>query len=252
MTLRLGAFALLLTLLARPVAACPPPSESLLFHSCWGEARLALALLPEDLPLTAPGAGVLRLAVTGAYTATDSRAEGRPKPVGLFLRQGEVVNRNLGRMDGVLVVDPADGQPGFHHRRRVALPGRSYDLTELDQRRAFIAAAAERGLSVMQSHLLIAGGVFDVHPQEGAPAFVRRLLFADGDGFGVWQTRGAATLYEAARAVYEALAPRMVMNLDMGSYDFCRRVEAGRETSCGSLAPDQTGKLSNLVVLTLE
>ena len=44
----------------------------------------------------------------------------------------------------------------------------------------------------------------------------------------------------------------MVMNLDMGSYDFCRRTEAGRETSCGSLAPGQTGKLSNLVVLTLE
>ncbi len=252
MILRLGALALLPTLLARPAAACPPASESLLFHSCWGEARLALALLPEDLPLPAPGPGALRLVVTGAYTATDSRAEGRPKPVGLFLRRGEVVNPNLARMDGVLVVDPADGAPEFHHRERVALEGRTYDLRELDERRAFIAAAAERGLSVMQSHLLIAGGVFDVHPQEDAPAFVRRLLFADGDGFGVWQTPGAATLYEAAAALDTALGPRMVMNLDMGSYDFCRRVEGGVETSCGSVAPEGTGKLSNLLVLTLE
>ncbi len=252
MILRLAAIALLTTLLARPALACPERSDSLLFHSCWGEARAALALLPEDLPLPAPEPGTRRLVVTGAYTATDTRDEGRPKPVGLFLRRGELVNRNLGRMDGVLVIDPASGQPGFHHRERVALEGRTYDLRDLDGRHAFIDAARGRGLSVMQTHLLIASGVFDVHPQEGAPAFVRRLLFADGDSFGVWQTPGAATLYEAAAELDAALGPRMVMNLDMGSYDFCRRAEGGVESSCGSVAPEGTGKLSNLLVLTLE
>ena len=252
MILRLAALALLTTLLARPAVACPPASEAMLFHSCWGEARIALALLPEDLPLPAPGPGARRLVVTGAYTASDSRAEGRPKPVGLFLRRGELVNPNLARMDGVLVVDPADGQPGFHHRERVALAERTYDLRDLDQRRAFIEAARHRALSVMQSHLLIADGVFDVHPQEDAPAFVRRLLFADGDGFGVWQTLGAATLYEAAAELDAALGPRMVMNLDMGSYNFCRRTADGVETSCGSVAPEGTAKLSNLIVLTLD
>ena len=252
MTLRLGALALLLIFAARTAEACPPRSESLMFHSCWGEARAALALLPEDLPLAAPEPGTLRLVVTGAYTATDSRAEGKPKPVGLFIRGGEVVNPNLGRMDGVLVIDSTDGEPEFHHRERVALEGRTYDLRDLDQRRAFIDAASARGLSVMQSHLLIASGVFDVHPQEDAPAFVRRMLFADGDGFGIWQTEAAATLYEAAAELDAALGPRMVMNLDMGSYDFCRRAENGTEVSCGSVAPEGTGKLSNLLLLSLE
>ncbi len=252
MILRLGALVLLTTLLARPAEACPEPSGSLLFHSCWGEARAALVLLPEDMPLPAPGDAALRLVVTGAYTATDTRPEGRPKPVGLFLRRGEVANRNLGRMDGVLVIDPADGRPAFHHRERTPLAGRTYDLRDVDERHAFIEAAGRRGLSVMQSHLLVADGVLDVHPVQDAPAVVRRLLFADADGFGVWQTPAAATLHEAAAALDAVLAPRMVMNLDMGSYDFCRRAEGGTESSCGSLAPVATGKLSNLLVLTLE
>lgn len=251
MSLRLAALALLLTLAARPGAACPEPGGGLLFHSCWGGARLDLLLLPEDLPLPEPRAEGLRLIVTGAYTGTETRGEGGPNPVGLFLRGGEVVNRNLARMDGILIVDPESGQPGFHHRARVRLAGRAYDLREFDQRSAFIDAAAERGLSVMQSHLLVDGGVSDVRPREDAPAHVRRVLFSDAEGYGVWQAPWAMTLHEATLAVTEALAPEMAMNLDMGSYDFCRRAEAGAETVCGTLAPEGTGKLSNLLMLTL-
>lgn len=251
MILRLAALALFATLAAWPAAACPQPGEGLLFHSCWSEARLEILLLPEDLPLPEPPAEGVRLVVTGAYTGTDTRAEGLPNPVGLFLRRGEAVNRNLGRMDGVLVVDPSDGRPEFHHREAVTLDGREYDLRAIDQRDAFIHAAAERGLSVMQSHLLINDGELDVAPQDGAPVYLRRFLFRDAYGFGVWQSPVPMTLYDAAKAVAEALAPEMVMNLDMGSYDFCRRAEAGVETRCGGVASEGMGKLSNLLVLSL-
>jgi hypothetical protein len=252
MSLRLAALALLLTLVARPAVACPEPGDGFLFHSCWGEGRAELLLLPEDLPLPAPPAEGLRLVVTGAYTGADKREEEKPNPVGLFLREGEVVNRNLARMDGILVLDPTTGQPELHHRARVELGGRRYDLRELDQRHAFIDIASAQGLSVMQSHLLIAGGEIDVAPQEGAPVYVRRMLFSDAEGFGVWQTPGAMTLHDATQAAAEALAPDMLMNLDMGSYDFCRRAKAGAETDCGTLAPEGAAKLSNLLVLMLE
>lgn len=252
MILRLAALTLLFSLAARVAVACPGPGEGVLFHSCWGEARLDIALVPEELPLPAPPAEGLRLVVTGAYTATDTRAEGRPKPVGLFLSRGEVVNRNLGRMDGLLLVDPEDGRPRFLRRDRLELDRRRYDLADLEERRAFIEAAVARGLSVLQSHLLVDGGRPDVAPLEGAPAFVRRLLFADAHGFGVWQSAAPMTLHDATVAIMAQLAPRMAMNLDMGSYDYCRRAEAGVETSCGGLAPGAAAKLSNLVVLTLE
>ena len=248
----LAGLALLATLAAAPAAACPPPSDKLLFHSCWGQGRLAVYLLPEDLPLPEAAATGRRLVVTGAYTARDSRGDGLAKPVGLFVHGGAVINPNLGRMDGVLLVDPENGQPELQHRARLALGGRGYDLIALDQRRAFLAEASAHGLSVLQSHLLIVDGEVDVRPQEDAPVFVRRMLFVDDEGFGLYQTRWPETLHGAARQLAEALAPRMALNLDMGSYDYCQRAEEGAEASCGRLDRDDTGKLSNLLVLTVE
>ena len=251
MMLRLAAF-LIAALISGPAAACPPPSDKLLFHSCWGQGRLAVVLLPEDLPLPEAAAEGRRLVVTGSYTARDRRGDGLPKPVGLFVRGGAVINPNLGHMDGILLVDPANGQPELQHRARLALGGRDYDLTALDQRRAFLAEASAHGLSVIQSHLLIVDGEVDVRPQEDAPVFIRRMLFVDDEGFGLYQTRWPKSLHDAARQLAEALAPRMALNLDMGSYDYCQRAKAGTETSCGRLDRGDTGKLSNLLVLTLE
>jgi hypothetical protein len=224
----------------------------LLFHSCWGQGRVAVILVPEDLPLPEAAPQGLRLVVTGVYTAQDSRAEGLPKPVGLFVNRGTVINPNLGRMDGVLFVDPTNGQFELQHRKRLSLAGSHYDLTDLEQRRAFIAQASDLGLSVAQSHLLIVDGHVDVRPQEDAPAFVRRMLFTDNTGFGIYQTRRSRSLYDAATQLAKALTPRMALNLDMGSYDYCHRSEHGAENSCGGLDRDDTGKLSNLMVLTLD
>ncbi len=122
----------------------------------------------------------------------------------------------------------------------------------LDQRRAYVAEASAHGLSVLQSHLLIVDGRVDVRPQEDAPVFIRRMLFIDDEGFGLYQTRWPKSLHDAAQQLAEALAPRMALNLDMGSYDYCLRAEDGADTGCGGLDRDDTGKLSNLLVLTLE
>ena len=253
MTRGLAALAALafLCVTASHARACPPPSQEVLFHSCWGQARLAVALLPEDQPLAPPPATGWRLAVTGAYTATDTRAGGLPKPVGLFVHRGRVINPNLGRMDGVLISSPAGGPPELHHRTKLTLGGKVYDVAELAQRRAFLAAAAAGGVSVLQSHLLIVDGKIDVMPQDAAPVFVRRLLFTDGEGFGIYQTAGAETLRGAAERLARSLSPRMAMNLDMGSYDFCLRGEGGTEATCGFLGRTDTAKLSNLLLLSL-
>jgi len=244
--------AFLVTLGAAPAAACPLPSDTLLFHNCWGQGRLAVLLLPEDLPLPEAAPQGRRLVVTGAYTARDSRGDELAKPVGLFVHGGAVINPNLGRMDGVLLVDPADGAPELHHRERLALGGRDYDLTVLSQRRAFVAEASAHGLSVLQSHLLIVDGRVDVRQRDDAPVYVRRMLFVDDEGFGLYQTRWPVTLHDAARQLGQALGPRMALNLDMGSYDYCQRAEDGAEAGCGRLDRDDTGKLSNLLVLTRE
>jgi hypothetical protein len=155
-------------------------------------------------------------------------------------------------MDGVLIVGPGPGTPGLYHRTRVPLSGRVYDLTQLGERRDFTAAASTARLSVLQSHLLIVNGKVDVRPQDEAPVFVRRMFFVTAEGFGVYQPGGAMTLRAAAEHLAGELAPAMALNLDMGSYDYCRTSAVGAETGCGILGPNDTEKLSNLLMLMVE
>jgi len=231
-------------------ATCPEPSPELLFHSCWAGSRAAVMLLPEDLPVPPPPAKGRRLVVTGGYTGKDSRTQGLPNPVGLFVHGGAVVNTDMARMDGVLVIDPSDGGLRLNHRAAARLDGEVYDLTDLASRRGFLASAASQGASVLQSHLVVVGGLVDVRPQEGAPLFVRRLLFTDSAGFGLFQTQTPETLHDAAALLVDRLGARMALNLDMGSYDYCLSAVDGVERTCGFLAREDTGKLSNLLVLT--
>lgn len=220
---------------------CAIQNDELIFTNCKGGA-VELRLLPEDEGPTPNSA----LDVTGAYTATDRREEGRPKPVGLFVRGGEVISREYVRFDGVLTV--TDGAPTLHHRRRVDFSGQRYDLEDLDDRAMFLQRMAETGSDVLQSHLLIVDGAVDTALIEGAPRFRRRILFQMADGrFGVYDSSPRMlTLHEATREVAKNVAPKMALNLDMGSYDFCR---VG-DSLCGALGPQATGKLSNLLRFT--
>lgn len=245
------AAALGLALLAAPALACPEATDELIFHSCWGEARAELLLLPEDRPLPEPDEGG-HLIVTGTYTGREPREGGQPAPVGFYMRRGEVVNRNMSRMDGLMVVRPEGGTLNLHNRAAVPLGGRTYNLRRLDERHAFTDEASQQGLSVMQSHLLVIDGEPDVTDQPNAPRFRRRVLFTDEDGFGVFQTTGAVTLYDAVQRLEETLAPEMALNLDMGSYDFCVFARDGVERQCGILGRGQMEKLSNLVLLAID
>lgn len=233
-----------------PAQACPQPSPELLFHSCWGRSRAEVALLPEEALKPAPEQG-LRLTVTGAYTGKEPRDGGHPNPVGFFMDEGRVVNPNMTRMDGLLIIEPESGTLSLHDRSAVPLGGRTYNLRRVAPRRAFTEAAVERGLSVLQSHLLVIDGEPDVSDQEDAPRFRRRVLFTDADGYGIYQSIGAETLYDTTARLEQAFAPDMALNLDMGSYDFCLRAEEGVERRCGTLDRDGTEKLSNLLVFTL-
>jgi hypothetical protein len=60
------------------------------------------------------------------------------------------------------------------------------------------------------------------------------------------------TLHAAAEHLAAELAPKMALNLDMGSYDFCRSAVSGTEVSCGIRGVSDTEKLSNLLMLVAE
>ncbi|MEM8699786.1 MAG: hypothetical protein AAGF44_11470 [Pseudomonadota bacterium] len=234
-------------------SACPEKSERILFHSCWGEARASSLLLPEEGSALARAMDppVEQLIVTGGYTGKDAREEARPNPVGMFIHKGTVVNPTLARMDGVAILSP-EGTLSIQHRGDLSFQGIRFDLGALDQRQSFQRRAAKAGASVFQSHLLIVDGALDVRPRDGAPEAVRRLLFTDDRGFGIYQTEGAVTLYDAARAIEVEIAPAMALNLDMGSFDYCLAIRGGVAQNCGVLGRQATQKLSNLLVLQLE
>jgi hypothetical protein len=227
-----------------PAHACPAETERLLFHSCHGPATAELLLLPEEAQALAAPPGGESLTVTGGYTGTDTRADGHPNPVGLFVDNGRVVSPHLARMDGILVIG-AEGEPRIYQSTRVPLRDGTADLTDPDQRLDFADWASENGLSVLQSHLLIVDGRLDVRPQMDAPKARRRLLFTDRHGWGIYQTADAVTLFDAGFELRQRYQPSLAINLDMGSFDYCVATDGGVSTNCGVMAADQTGKLSN-------
>lgn len=215
-------------LLCSVSAASACTAEGVIFYD--NDPRVSIHVVPDDLPLD----DTRGITVTGAYTGTEQRAAGGALPVGFFLRDGEVINRNGSRMDGVLLID-ADGA---RITRRDAI-----GIDSAEGRQAFAEQAAGQGVSLLQSHLLVSEGELDIHPIDGAPRFTRRVLFQTGEGMGIWQSPQPLTLYAAAVAVERACAPDMAMNLDMGSFDYC--TSDGRY--CGLLR--ETDRLSNLLRL---
>jgi len=218
----------LATLLASASVAGACTADGILFFDA--NLRATLIVAPDDLPLS-DSRGIT---VTGAYTGTETRENGAPAPVGFFLRDGEIINRNGGPMDGVFLID----EDGARITRRDVLGIDSAEgRVEMSQR------AQAESISLLQSHLLISDGELDLREVEDAPRFTRRILIQTEDGIGIWQSAQPLTLYAAAVAVETACAPTMALNLDMGSYDYC--VSDGRY--CGIRR--DTDRLSNLLRL---
>lgn len=234
---------------AGAAAGGPPAGAGVIAGACPGPGAASLLLLPEDREAVGQGPDGA-VTVTGAYTATDRRDGDRPKPVGLFIHDGERVSLEFGRMDGILVIGP-DGAVRIAAAPSVPLAGTRHDLTTLRGRLAFARAAEAAGASVMQSHLLIRDGALDLRPVEDAPLAERRLLFQTEDrALGLWESEGRAlTLYEAAAELQRLHAPAMALNLDMGGHDFCLRIRDGEAVSCGRVALSELDRLSNLLRL---
>ncbi|WP_316014940.1 hypothetical protein [Roseobacter sp. HKCCA0434] len=211
-----------------PSAAFACSDDGVLFFDA--APRTSILVLPDDQPLS-DTAGIT---VTGAYTGTEQREGGGHLPVGFLLRDGEVINRNGARMDGVLLVE--EGRATITRRDEIG-------IDSAGGRSEMAARAAEEGLSLLQSHLLIDEGELDLRAVDGAPRFTRRVLFETEEGLGLWQSAQPLTLHAAAVALQRACAPDMALNLDMGSYDYC--VSDGRY--CGLLR--ETERLSNLIRL---
>ncbi len=217
----------------------------ILFSSCAGETTARLVLTGEHGVEPEPGIpGLHRVTVTGAYTSGEKR-----EPEGLFIVAGKAVDPVPQGWDGVAVID-ASGRLSLHYAKRVDMGDERWNLRNKRSRKAFAKTAAQRGWSAFQSHMLVIDGKNDTRPREGAPRFTRRLLYTLADGtIGLYETP-PMTLHGAATAIMDALSPVMAFNLDMGSYDYCRRDAGQRVEDCGTLLPSQTGKLSNLLVLS--
>lgn len=215
-----------------------------------GVAKARLLFLPEDLErLDAPVPdGERRVVVTGTYTSGDAK-----RPEGFTIRSGDATRPYPQGWDGLLIVD-REGKASIHDVSRVAYGGRVYDLRDRTSRRAFVAMAEARKLSVVQSHLLIRNSRLDLKRVERAKAARRRVLFQRADGrIGIYDSKPEVqTLYEAAVAVLDTAQPAMAINLDMGTYDFCEIKTEAETERCGALQrPHVKERLTNLLELSI-
>lgn len=218
-----------------------PPTPS-------ADLEVQVVFLPEgrdaiDAPLPD---GAERLVITGTYTSAE-----RPEPVGFVLRRGRSTNSYAGGPDGLLLIDAA-GRASIHDISRVAVGGGVFNLRDRAETTPFLALAETAELTAVQTHLLINDGALDLRDVSGQPRFRRRLLFETDDGrIGVFDTGAQAmTLYEAAVALRDAINPRMALNLDMGTFDFCERRTSDGSELCGLLRREGIEKLTNLIVIT--
>jgi len=235
--------AMLSGLFATPAAArCGADVPGVLFAGCADAVTAQLVLVPDSGVVAQPATGP-RITVTGAYTSGERR-----EPEGLFIVAGQALDPYPQGWDGVAVIDGV-GRLSLHYAGRIDMGNRRFDLRRKASRRAFADAAETGGWSAFQSHLLVIDGRVDTRPRDGAPRFARRLLYTLADGsVGLYETP-PLTLHDAALAIEAALSPVMAFNLDMGSYDYCR-IDGVEARDCGTLAPGQTAKLSNLLILS--
>ena len=226
--------------------ACFADQKAVLFASCAGASSASSALVGDDgaIPdlVTLPEGG-REVIVTGAYTSGEKR-----EPEGMFIINGEVVDPYPQGWDGLMLIDRA-GRLSLHHVERVTSGDDEWDLRTKWSRKAFVKAAKSLKWSVFQSHLVVVDGKVDTKPREAARKFRRRILFTLRDGsYGIYETP-PMTLHDSAVDVAERFEPEMALNLDMGTFNYCRETLDEESRDCGAVPPAFTGILSNLLVL---
>jgi hypothetical protein len=219
---------------------CPARAQVSVFHSCEIPAVVDLQFHPLNLEHAPNNI----LSVTGAYSSAD-----RFGVEGLAVDGERLVSSRFQGWDGFLLVSAA-GKPRIFNASNIQLDGRAFDLKRQPNRRDFVTQARADGYSLIQSHLLIVDGALDVRQVENARRFVRRMFFTDSAGWGVYETKSAVTLYDAALEIQEALNPDMVMNLDMGAYNYCQQNTPTGFKPCGDLFTNAEN-LTNLITIQL-
>lgn len=220
--------------------------KNTLFSPCEGSVNAELLILPSEIGITTPAAA-RRITVTGTYSSGD-----RFGIEGLALKDGVVVSARFQKWDGGLLID-ADGRTRIVNVSRLSHGGKTYDLKDKADRRAFLNVAKTEKTSFIQSHLLITDGNLDTRKVDGARKFQRRILYSDATGALSLYDSGARslTLYEAALELHRDHGAHMALNLDMGSYDFCQIEAEDQVNSCGILASAQDARLTNLLRFTI-
>jgi hypothetical protein len=234
------AIALCIAPITAMAEGCPARAQASVFHSCEIPAVVDLQFHPLKLEHGATDI----LSVTGAYSSAD-----RFGVEGLAIDAERLVSSRFQGWDGFLLVSP-DGTPQVFNASDIQLGDRAFNLKRQPDRRDFVAAARAGGYSLIQSHLLIVDGALDVRQVDNARRFVRRMFFTDQAGWGVYETKSAVTLYDAALEIQEALNPDMVLNLDMGAYNYCQKNTPDGFKSCGDLFTNAEN-LTNVITIQL-
>ena len=212
---------------------CETVARDTLFHSCTQPALLDLRTLPD--PLVETPKDILR--ITGTYSSGDIYGV-----EGLAIAGGRVISKRYHPWDGLLVIK--NGNPSLFRANHVRIDGQQWNIKNNSDRASFIKTAQTDGWQVIQSHLLIANGQLDLRDLPKARKFVRRFLFTSTQGWGIYQTKTAKTLFAAASEIQQNLNPDMVFNLDMGAYDLCMQ----GQTPCGNLFVHES-KLTNILAV---
>ncbi|MGH6816778.1 MAG: hypothetical protein ACREC6_13855 [Hyphomicrobiaceae bacterium] len=232
----------------RPAAdanrTCTPYCDdpNILFHSKGHSYRAAIDFPigrnTQD-PYAPPAADLL---ITGTYTTPDKM------PTGLAVDGNRIISSMLQPWDGLIVVRN-DGRIFLKDIERFEFDWEPLDLRRsLEHYQKLLRTAAERGWTMVQSHLLIRQEAVIVKNAPGLPKFQRRMILQDRNGaIAIYDSRDRQlTLFEASEEVVRKYAPQLAINLDMGVYDFCRRRgTGGLIEKCGFL--DDTVKLTNLI-----
>lgn len=201
---------------------------ALFASTLWAEGRLIFEAQDATLNIATPSDEITAtLTVAGAYSSAD-----RHGIEGVALINGILKSKRIQSWGGILLID--EGKAEIYPTAAVEYDGELFDLTTSNRLYLFIELAKEKRLSVIQSHLLIDGGELDLNYIHNAPKFVRRILFTGADGLiGIWQSEKPETLYEATRQLQNSHQPQMAFNLDMGAYDYCRRLIDAEVENCG-------------------
>lgn len=159
-----------------------------------------------------------RLAFTGTYTSPFKM------PVGLAINKGEVVNPALQKWDGLLIID-REGKMYIDNASSLAYNFKNYAIkNKYNDYLTFLKMAQKEQFSVIQSHLLIDDGKVLIEDTENQKKFRRRIVFQTADnGIHIYDSKvEELTFYEAATRIKDKFKATRAINLDMGTYNYCK------------------------------